>query len=183
MVPSRFAGARRLDVDDAMHTLVDFADVVRTARLEGHLVAGIAKSLEQREAARLREGLAARHADMTSAVAGDVCFDLVEATPLPARERVSGVAIRATQRTARKANEHRGPTAEAGLALKGEEDLGDLQPRARDLHCACRSHRTQPPSCVIFSRRCEASRAAVVSGNWRITSWRAVRAAALFLSS
>ena len=44
-------------------------DIQRAAGLQRHLEAGVAQSLEQLQAIRLRQGLAARHADMLRAVA------------------------------------------------------------------------------------------------------------------
>src|SRR6185503_1264903 len=104
-------------------------DVERAARLERDVEAEIAELREQSRAARLRERLAAGHADVRRAVAAHLGFDLAERAPLPARERVRRVAVLAAQRATGEPHEHGGPAAEHGLALDREEDLRDPEPR------------------------------------------------------
>jgi len=60
--------------------------------------------------------------------------DVVDIAPLPAMEGVLGVAVAAAQRATGQAHEHGRPAGGVGLALQGQEDLGDLQPRQRRLH-------------------------------------------------
>src|SRR5690606_18689154 len=116
-VPRALAGAGRLDVDDAADARIDDGDVVGASGLETYGVSGIAQSLEQRRAARLRERLAAGHADVPGAERRRVLDDLVDRPPRAAAERVSGIAVAAAQRAAGQPNEDRRPAGEERLAL------------------------------------------------------------------
>src|SRR5690554_45313 len=122
------ARARGLDVQDARDAGIDPADVERARGLQRDHVARVAQPAQQSDAALLRQRLAAGHADMAHAVAGDLCKDRVDVLPLAAVEGIGGIAVAAAQRAAGQADEYRRPPGVARLALERQENLGDAEP-------------------------------------------------------
>jgi hypothetical protein len=78
-------------------------------------------------AGTLGKRFAAGDGDVANAVVAHAREDFIHRHPLAAGEGVGGVAVAAAQRAAGQAHEHGGPAHRAGLALQGEEDLGDAQ--------------------------------------------------------
>ena len=75
----RFAGARRLEIDDARDTRIDAADVERTTGFERNRVAGIAQGGQQRQTVLLRQRFAAGDADRCAVESGDTLEDVSQA--------------------------------------------------------------------------------------------------------
>jgi hypothetical protein len=123
-----FAGTRRLEVEHPRHPRVDLADADRSRGFQRHRMAGVAQPPQQPDAALLRQRLATGHADMAHALALYLGEDLVDRPPAATVEGVGGVAVLAAQRAAGQAHEHGRAPRVAGLALQGQEDLGDAQP-------------------------------------------------------
>src|SRR5690606_4555560 len=150
----------RLQVDDAAHARVDGGNVERAARLERNVISGIAKRREEGVTARLRERLAAGDADVRGVEPASLAEPLADRAPVAARERVGRIAIPATQRAARQADEDARPTARERLALNRAEDLGDAEALLGGVLGYGVGRRTQPAPCSR-DRRCSARRAAV----------------------
>ena len=125
----RLARVRRLDVDDTHHPGVHRMSVDRAAGLQRNLVAVIAQPFQQRQTAPLRQGFSTGDTDEPSFELCDLVADSVDGMPLPATERVRGIAVAAAQGTAGQANEDGWKSDATAFTLQRVKDLGQPQTR------------------------------------------------------
>ena len=105
----RFARARAFDVQDDFGPLVHRCDVDGSRRFDQHLEAFIGQPLNQVEAFRLSERLAAGHLDEIASIAVHALHDRIKGHPLAACESVFGVAPSAAEIASREPDEHARP--------------------------------------------------------------------------
>ena len=123
MISFRLAGRRTFYIEDDRRTRIDIFSRDKSAGLDQHFVAAVAKLGDEWKNILLRQRLAAGHLNQLAAKLVELCKDILERYPLAAVERILAVAPNAPHRTAGQPHKRARPSGVRRLALNREKYL------------------------------------------------------------